>query len=318
MSFTELMKLDSIAVKAVLDKVPAALEEITEFGADPRIDILDSFRAPKVPSISLANYFARFDEYSEASAMSYLLSLIYIERLQQKCDVHLTKIHMHRLALTSWVVASKFWDDKIYTNSVYSVIGGVKRSLLSKLEVEFMCLLGFDLYVTEAEFALYFKRVGVDLSKTDNKGQECDAASDRPCHLGLSCDVCCDRPCDPSPIPEFSCETEMITRKLNQQAAETDVQTPVKAPRSSFLKISQSVPHRLNSFQSFKTTLRCDIPRNLSNGSFSSESPTSEDKSPSSNRFFSFAHLEHSWVGQGESFSFSSEVSLAESGDESS
>lgn len=119
-------------------------------------DILQSFLAPKVPSISLSDYFARFHRISGSSTACYILALIYIERLIQKDDVTITWRHIHRLALTSWVVSSKYWDDEIYNLHVYAKIGGLKSEELKKLEAEFLCRLGFDLFVSEKEFMTYY------------------------------------------------------------------------------------------------------------------------------------------------------------------
>lgn len=144
----------------ILEAVPRAIEDLAgQNRKPPVVDILSSFRMDKVPSIPLVEYFARFHEFGDCSATCYLFCLIYIDRLLKR-PMQVTALHMHRLALTSWVVASKFLEDEIYTNTVYSRIGGLKEEdSLSQLELEFLCMIGFDLYVTEAECMNYFERV---------------------------------------------------------------------------------------------------------------------------------------------------------------
>lgn len=158
------MELESW-LEPILEALPRKLDELVDqsalkFSEDMEIDILDLFRAPKVPQISLSDYLVRFHEFSDSSTACYLLALVYIERLLEKQQVYITKRHIHRLILTSWVVASKFCEDGRYTNDVYSRIGGLKTDgSLNKLEVDFLCMIGFDLYVSQAECMRYFKKL---------------------------------------------------------------------------------------------------------------------------------------------------------------
>ena len=125
------------AVPRILDGIVDAHEE--ECQDLKKTDLLYSFRAEKVPQISLTDYFARFHEFSDSSAACYLLTLVYIDRMVKKCQVHITEDHIHRLVLTSWVVASKFAEDERYTNSLYARIGGLKQDgSLNNLEVDFL------------------------------------------------------------------------------------------------------------------------------------------------------------------------------------
>eukprot|EP00462_Mataza_sp_D1_P019120 CAMPEP_0175140250 /NCGR_PEP_ID=MMETSP0087-20121206/11361_1 /TAXON_ID=136419 /ORGANISM="Unknown Unknown, Strain D1" /LENGTH=453 /DNA_ID=CAMNT_0016423365 /DNA_START=317 /DNA_END=1678 /DNA_ORIENTATION=- len=74
-------------------------------------------------------------------------------------DAAISHLNIHRLVLASFVSACKLWDDDFQTNATYAAIGGVPLCELNQMEARFLCLLGFDLGITSADYASYKDRL---------------------------------------------------------------------------------------------------------------------------------------------------------------
>ena len=66
--------------------------------------------------------------------------MIYIDRLQLKSKIHINSSNIHKLLVTSIMVASKFNDDDYYSNSCYAKAGLVSLEELNLLECEIICM----------------------------------------------------------------------------------------------------------------------------------------------------------------------------------
>lgn len=53
-----------------------------------------------------------------------MLGLIYMDRFIQRNDFALTALNVHRVAITSVMVAAKFFDDQYYNNAYYAKVTG--------------------------------------------------------------------------------------------------------------------------------------------------------------------------------------------------
>lgn len=51
-----------------------------------------------------------------------MLGLIYMDRFIQRNDFALTALNVHRVAITSVMVAAKFFDDQYYNNAYYAKV----------------------------------------------------------------------------------------------------------------------------------------------------------------------------------------------------
>jgi Cyclin len=83
------------------------------------------------------------------------LSLIYIDRLIQRNSFVLTELNVHRVVITSILLAAKFFDDVYYNNAYYAKVGGVLVSEMNGLEVDFLFRVNFSLHFTPDEFEQY-------------------------------------------------------------------------------------------------------------------------------------------------------------------
>ena len=52
-----------------------------------------------------------------------MVALIYIDRIIESRNVVLTALNVHRLLITSLMLAAKFFDDLFYNNAFYAKLG---------------------------------------------------------------------------------------------------------------------------------------------------------------------------------------------------
>lgn len=57
------------------------------------------------------------------------------------------------------MVAAKYFDDVYYTNTFYAEVGGISVNEINSLEVDFLCRIGFNLFVSTEEFRQYYKDI---------------------------------------------------------------------------------------------------------------------------------------------------------------
>lgn len=68
----------------------------------------------------------RISKYSGCSEECFILSLIYIDRLiNQNQNLIVNSLCVHRLIITSLMLAAKFFDDQYFNNAYYGKVGGV-------------------------------------------------------------------------------------------------------------------------------------------------------------------------------------------------
>jgi hypothetical protein len=126
------------------------------------------FYAKHPVSISIAEYIDRIVKYTKVEESTVILALIYIDRL---CDFNgfiLTDRNIHRIILVSIIIAIKYNEDDIYTNSFYAKVGGVSKIELNSLEVEFTKMLRYSLFVNEStyiHYKSYYKQYKVEKCK---------------------------------------------------------------------------------------------------------------------------------------------------------
>ncbi|XP_042397914.1 cyclin-P3-1-like isoform X2 [Zingiber officinale] len=71
------------------------------------------FSGTRAPTLSIQRYIERIFKYANCSPSCFLLGYIYIERFLEQPNICLTSLNVHRLIITSVVVAAKFMDDAI-------------------------------------------------------------------------------------------------------------------------------------------------------------------------------------------------------------
>ncbi|XP_008230100.1 PREDICTED: cyclin-U1-1 [Prunus mume] len=117
---------------------------------------LNVFHGVRAPSISIPKYLERLYKYTDCSPSCFVVGYVYIDRLLHKHpDSLVLSLNVHRLLVTSVMIASKMLDDVHYNNAFYARVGGVSNAELNRLEVELLFLLDFGVMVSSRVFESY-------------------------------------------------------------------------------------------------------------------------------------------------------------------
>ncbi|GLJ18716.1 hypothetical protein SUGI_0333930 [Cryptomeria japonica] len=120
------------------------------------------FSSLQVPAMNLHKYLERMFKYVRCSPSAFVVAYAYIDRLiLNNPNFRLTSLNIHRLTITTVMVATKFLDDLHYSNDYFAKVGGLTLREMNILEVEFLFMMRFRLQVTVSVFESYcshFKR----------------------------------------------------------------------------------------------------------------------------------------------------------------
>mmetsp|Transcript_27879 Transcript_27879/g.81953 ORF Transcript_27879/g.81953 Transcript_27879/m.81953 type:complete len:251 (+) Transcript_27879:107-859(+) len=138
----------------VMALVSGALEGVVRQNQDLRQSQPTSFDAVSAPSISVSRYLTRIRQYTKFHDECFAVALIYLDRLfaNHKAPFLPTAHNVHRLIITSVLVASKFYDDVFHSNSFMAQVGGISVAEMNKLEIELCLRLNWELHVMGSEF----------------------------------------------------------------------------------------------------------------------------------------------------------------------
>ncbi|ETV81329.1 hypothetical protein H257_05876 [Aphanomyces astaci] len=117
------------------------------------------FEAFRAPQISILDYLVRIHTYASCSPECFVLALVYIDRLHQMQGFVMTDLNVHRVIITSIVLAAKFFDDHYFNNAYYAKVGGVPCTEMNELEVEFLLLTNFTLHVSTDTYTRYYNEL---------------------------------------------------------------------------------------------------------------------------------------------------------------
>jgi len=118
------------------------------------------FQAIRPPHVTIKSYLKRIVKYSNCSEQCFILALIYIDRLNRISErFKVNSLNVHRLIITSIMLGAKFFDDKYYNNAYFGKVGGVSCKEINLLEIEFVFMINFNLYVERGLYEDYRKRL---------------------------------------------------------------------------------------------------------------------------------------------------------------
>jgi hypothetical protein len=111
-------------------------------------------------------------KYAACSGECFVLALVYIDRIIQSNPTFVVNsLNIHRLLITSIMLAAKFFDDQYYNNAYYAKVGGVPCNEVNQLEVEFLFMCNFTLCVTTDTYTQYYSELcnhSINLNNTCN------------------------------------------------------------------------------------------------------------------------------------------------------
>ncbi|XP_038899829.1 cyclin-P3-1 [Benincasa hispida] len=113
------------------------------------------FHGLRAPTLSIQCYIDRIFKYFGCSPSCFVIANIYVDRFLKCTEIQLTSLNVHRLLITSIMLAAKFIDDSFFNNAYYAKVGGVSTAELNKLEMKFLFSIDFRLQVNIQTFSRY-------------------------------------------------------------------------------------------------------------------------------------------------------------------
>lgn len=136
---------------------------------------ISKFHALRPPAITIKDYLNRIAKYASCSGECFVLALVYIDRIiQSNPSFVVNSLNIHRLLITSVMLAAKFFDDQYFNNAYYAKVGGVPCNEINSLEVEFLFMTNFSLFVGTDTYRQYY----TELCNHAQNGS-CDCTSQR-------------------------------------------------------------------------------------------------------------------------------------------
>lgn len=154
---------ESSSLSSSSGSVGVSLVEGQELGTN-----LNVFHGVRAPSISIGKYLERLYKYTNCSPSCFVVGYVYMDRLLHKHPKMLiNSLNVHRLLVTSLLIASKMLDDVQYNNAFYARIGGVSNMELNRLELELLFLLDFEVMVSSPVFESYCWHLEKEMMRRD-------------------------------------------------------------------------------------------------------------------------------------------------------
>lgn len=141
--------------------VPALANVLTHLASlTGRPNKVTPFHCVRAPQLGVYEYLMRISKYFQCSHECFVMSLVYIDRVVKlHPEFTICQLNIHRLVVTSVMLAVKFYDDVYYSNAYYGKVGGVKIKEINNLEHQFLRLIDWQLHVSPQEFNQYRNHV---------------------------------------------------------------------------------------------------------------------------------------------------------------
>lgn len=123
------------------------------------------FHCREAPDMTVQAYLERVFRYTRAAAPVFVVAYVYIDRFcQLRPAFRIGAANVHRLLITTVMVASKYVEDMNYRNSYYAKVGGLTVEEMNNLELEFLFLMGFKMHVNLSVFESYCSHLEREVS----------------------------------------------------------------------------------------------------------------------------------------------------------
>ncbi|KAI5064829.1 hypothetical protein GOP47_0019524 [Adiantum capillus-veneris] len=117
---------------------------------------LTLFHGLRAPNIGVHKYLERIYKYTNCSPSCFVVAYAYMDRLVHRHpDQPIMSLNVHRLLITSVMLAAKTLDDIHYNNAFFARVGGVSIAELNRMELDLLFRLDFRLCVTTHTFESY-------------------------------------------------------------------------------------------------------------------------------------------------------------------
>lgn len=134
------------------------LEEITFDNEAKKSELMKNcFYMKNLPNLSFSDFIKRIYKYLKPENSTIIISLIYIDVFlnTNKKNLFLTENNIFKIYLASIVLAIKYNEDNYNDNNYFAKVGGVTLGEMNLLEMEFLKIIDYRLFIYEELFFLY-------------------------------------------------------------------------------------------------------------------------------------------------------------------
>ncbi|KZS96720.1 cyclin-related 2, partial [Sistotremastrum niveocremeum HHB9708] len=114
------------------------------------------------PLISIRDYLSRICKYCPNTPNDvYVSILVHFDRIARRSSYlhgapfRFDSSNIHRLILATVTTSSKYYADLFYSHTRYAKVGGIELAELSHLEMEFLCMIDFDMKIPTTLLRIY-------------------------------------------------------------------------------------------------------------------------------------------------------------------
>ena len=164
---------------SLIEKINSALEYLIEenknlenYKENMKQQKKSIFFSTEVPEISVLDYLYRIQNFSDAEDNTFILALIYIDKICETASIILSENNIHRILFMSILTAIKYNEDLYYDNEYYAKIAGISTKELKKMELEYLKLIKFELYVNKSKFDKYKNYIN-EIKDTNKMKSKC-------------------------------------------------------------------------------------------------------------------------------------------------
>lgn len=144
-----------LAISKTLSVIVENNKKIGSYNKRLREQRKNVMNAPASPSISLISFLNRIRTYTEIEDSSLINSMVYIDRLCAIAKITLTPLNIHRIIIGSIVISIKYNEDNSFNFDYYSKVFGIAIKELKDIEFNFIQMIKYDLYISQADYSKY-------------------------------------------------------------------------------------------------------------------------------------------------------------------
>jgi hypothetical protein len=85
--------------------------------------------------------------------------LIYIDRLCEINNFIINSFNVYKIIFSSLVIAIKYNEEEYFGNKYLAKVGGLSLNEMNLLELIYLNLIDFNLYVSDEVFQTYYKNI---------------------------------------------------------------------------------------------------------------------------------------------------------------
>jgi len=116
------------------------------------------FTNVREPSFDIGFYVATIIRYARLSDQAIVIAVVYIDRILCDRGFTLNALNVHRLTLTSLIMATKYqdgYDGAVHGSKFWAEVNGLDVAEIVAMEIEFARLLNWAFYVCPEEYESY-------------------------------------------------------------------------------------------------------------------------------------------------------------------